>query len=319
MNPNYGLMVELKPEFQKELFKDLYLNKKLSTSKIANLYKCNPETVRRYLIKLKIPRRKIHQRIYKISKKEIYRLYNKERKSTLEIAKLYGCSQWTIWSLLNKYNIEARDANDYHKWKAPPNQIKPTLDITPNLSYIIAVILGDGWIYKRGYCYFVCLQATDKIFCYKFKESLNKIGLKPSMFKRKNCWRVIASSKIFYEWFESLKDKDIEEIAKKYPIEFIRGFYESEGNFSIYKSKKYNFISSTITILNTNKEYINLIKELLEYLNFHPTLHKRNNKYGYGYKPIWALSIARKLEVKRFLELIKPCIKKGEKRRNRNV
>ncbi|MDP6648157.1 MAG: LAGLIDADG family homing endonuclease [Candidatus Woesearchaeota archaeon] len=290
----------------------------MSTSQIGRIYNCNAETIRRYMIKFGIDRRKLHERKYKISKKQLENLYLKKRLSIIEIARKYGCSQWVIWSLLRYHRIRARGTNDYHSWKAPANQIKPSLEVTSTLAYVIGVILGDGWVYKRGYWYTIGLEALDKKFCESFYHALKQLKINPSIFHSRNYWRVVCSSKLFYIWFKSLDFNKIKEISEKYPIDFLRGFYESEGNFSTYKSKKYFFITYKITIVNTDKKLIDLVKFLLDRLGFHPTYHKRNQLKS-NWKPLWALTLCRKLEVKQFIQLIKPCIKTGERRRSRNI
>jgi len=303
---------------QKICLKELYWDKKLSTSEIAKVYNCNSETIRRLMIRHNIPRRPIHERKYKISKEMLNKLYNKNKLSTIEIAKKFGCSQWVIWSLLQYYDIGARDANDYHAWKSPANQIKPILSPSPILSYVTGVILGDGWVYKINHSYSIGLETLDKPFCESLVRALQQIKLNPClMFNKNRFWRVTATSKLFYEWYKSLKFKDIEKIAIEYPKEFVRGFYESEGCLSIYKSRKYRYTNCKIIICNTKEELINLTKELLKILGFHPTIRKKNNPLPR--KPLWILVLGRKAEVKQFLDIVKPCIKTGEKRLSRNL
>ena len=77
-------------------------------------------------------------------------------------------------------------------------------------------------------------------------------------------------------------------------------------------SKKYYYTTSTITIVNTKKELMDLTRELLESLDFHPSAHKRNSVPPY--KPLYAVLLSRKIEVNRFFNIVKPCIKTGEKR-----
>jgi len=297
---------ELKISKKKLYF--LYWKRELSTLKIAKIYGYDSETIRRKMIKYHIKRRKLHERKYKISEGTLNKLYNKEKMSTLEIAKKYGCSQWVIWSLMRKYNLKRRDANEYHKWKEPGNLIKPILNHSPSISYIIGVILGDGWIYKQKHFYSICLETNDKLFCEKFKEVLQIIKLNPCLIKKTGkTWRTTATSKLFYNWFKSLKLKDIQNIATKYPTDFLRGFYESEGCLSINKDKRYGYEYPMITIVNTKKELIMLSYKLLRILDFHPTVHRRNVKPPR--KPIWALNISKQKEVPTFFKKIEPCIK----------
>lgn len=254
-----------------------------------------------------------YKRNQKIELKELENLYLNKRISTMNLSKRYGCSQWMIWNLLKKYNIKARTSYDYHAWRAPANQINPRLEYSPALSYVLGVVLGDGWVYSNKHAYFIGLEAQDRKFCESFKAALLKIGLKPSTFKADKYWRTTCSSKLFYNWFNSLTSQQIKLIAKEYPVDFIRGFYESEGCFSRYKSKGYFYTHLSIIISNTDETLIRLAKDILEDLNFHPTLNLQRTQKA-NWKPCWKLVLGQNKEVTRFLELINPCIKTGENR-----
>lgn len=230
--------------------------------------------------------------------------------STIEIAKIFGCSQWVIWALMNKYEIEKRSATDFLKWRSPGNSIKPSLGPSSALAYILGVFLGDGWIYHRKHTYSICLEAKDREFCESFMGVLSEIGLHPSILykDKREVWRVTASSKSFYKLLNSFDHQKIRNLAKEYPKDFIRGFYESEGCLTVYRPKKYQYVTFQVCIVNTNKWLIHFLKDLLEELQFSPTVHVRRPQQPH-WKPIWVLSISRKAEVIRFLEEIKPCIK----------
>ncbi len=290
---------------------NLYWGKLFSISKIAKIYNCNPETIRRIMIKNGVNRRELYARKYKISRIMLIKLYNKKYMSTLEIAKRYNCSQWTIWNLMKGYKIKRRSANEYHEWKEVANLIKPDLSISEDISYILGVILGDGWVYNKKHSYSVNLDSIDRVFCEEFKMALKRIGLNPCLIKKnRKVWRTTATSKLFYIWYKSLKTKDIKNIALMHPIKFVKGFYESEGCLSLYKEKKHGYRYYNITIANTQKTLMNLTMKLLNQLNFHPTIHKRNIEPPR--KNIWAISIAKQKEVPIFLEIIKPCIKNAK-------
>ena len=138
----------LRKNISEEKLKELYINKKLSTHTIAKIYKCNAETIRRRLIDFRISRREYR---IKINKKSLYKLYLNKRLSTMEIAKKYNCSAWTINHRLNKYGIKLRSPTEFLKWRNPGNSIKPNINVSPTLSYILGVLVGDGWTYKYGW------------------------------------------------------------------------------------------------------------------------------------------------------------------------
>lgn len=297
-------MNQQKLEISKSELIKLYVNRNLSTHKISKIYKCNPETIRRRLIEHKIKRRKER---FKISKRDLENFYINRRMSILEISKKFGISSEGLREKLIKFDIRLRSPNEYHKWKEVGNLVKPILKQSKEISYILGVILGDGWVYKRGYTYMIGLEVKEKRFCEKFFKNLKIIKLNPKIFMSRGYWRTIAISKLFYKWFKGLKFEDIKTIAKKYPLEFLRGFYESEGSLSIVKSHEGRYIYPLIVIVNTKKSLILLTKNLLVNLNFNPTIIFRKPKRPR--KPIWALRLGKTKDVIRFLKLTKPSIK----------
>ena len=100
----------------KNKLQSLYLDKRLSTAKIADIYNCNAETIRRRLIEYGTKRRFREIKI-KLPIKELKKLYLENKLSTLELSRRYKCSQWTIWSNLMRNNIKLRDCSDFLKWK----------------------------------------------------------------------------------------------------------------------------------------------------------------------------------------------------------
>lgn len=290
----------------------LYWEKDFSLAKIARLYDRNPVTIYRFMLKHKIERRKFHRRKYCISKEILIKLYCDERKSTLDISKKFRCSQWVISDLMKKYGLKRRNANSYHEWKEPGNLIKPKLDNSPCIAYILGVMLGDGWVYKRKNLYTIGLDSKDRVFCEKFREKLQIVNLNSCLvkLKKKEIWRTLATSKLFFTWFESLGFKEIEKIAYACPLEFIEGFYESEGCISRTVSKVYGRVRYSVIIVNTNKNLMTLMLKLLTNLGFNPTLNVRKSKPPR--KPIWALCLLRQNEVSSFFNKIQPCIKKKQ-------
>ena len=192
------------------------------------------------------------------------------------------------------------------------NLLRPILDSSPDLSYILGVLYGDGCVYAAKQ-YHIILSTVDKPFAESFKESLNQIGLHSKLYlrkysdgKRKNQWLICGCSKIFTLWFKKLSINDLERIACLYPIDFIRGFYESEGHVNV--SKSLTKIYRRIFIDNTNGEMTAMIYELLRNQGFHPTFRKFRNP---PWKDRFRVRLSRKQEVDRFLFVVNPCIKRG--------
>jgi len=182
--------------------------------------------------------------------------------------------------------------------------VYPNLDPSPQLSYVIGVIIGDGCVSKYDGKYSIILNVTDKPFALCFQQALQRLGLHPWVTsglpkaKRKRCFRVTAMSNIFGEWFNSLRGDKISVIASSYPIDFLRGFYESEGTAS----------PKRVCLVNTELWKVELAKELVESAGF------RSSLYNYPRLPPAKTAyelhiIGGKAERLKFLTMINPCIK----------
>jgi len=295
---------------KEKLFSE-YITERKSLAKIANLYSCNPETIRRRLIESGINRRFREIKV-NIPLNEVRRLYKQDKLSTIEIAKKYNCSPWTIRSNLMKQGIKLRDCNSYHRWKSPANQIKPLLNTSPEIAYILGIYLGDGWTYNYKNNYFIGLDTIDYEFAYSFFEALKKIKLNPCIFKKKNrdIWRMVSSSKMFFNWINRLAFSKIIKIAEQHPKQFIKGIYESEGCLSNNYDKRVNKSYLSIILVSAEKRTILLTKRLIEKLGYHPRLNLR--KPAPPRKPIWVLTLNKQNEIISFFNQIKPVIKNLE-------
>jgi len=293
-----------------------------------------------------------------ITNDEIRRLHDEEGLSFAEIARLLGCSRQNIWVRYYRGGKGRRKAKwiecpicgisfkpkpitgggktrfcsskCYGEWlKRTFRRVKPNLKPTPSLSYILGVLLGDGSCFhsKHGR-YVIKLGATKKEFAESFKKALEKIGLKPSLsiIKAKNVkngilYRVLAFSKVFYEWFRTLSLRDIHNLLTKNEMkrEFIRGFYESEGT---RKWRKVHLIPYDrkspwcrvpygISFPNSNNEIIELVITILKELGFKPLryFYKHQEK-----KDEHRVEINGRREVVAFFNMIKPIIKMYEVR-----
>ena len=195
--------------------------------------------------------------------------------------------------------------------------LKPNLNMTENLSYIVGLLKGDGCVYKNGRCYWICFDNTNKNLSRNIFRALEEIGLNPTLYgvrpsngigKLKQ-YRVVANSKLFYNWYKGLSAKKLRELldTKEKIVSFIRGFYEAEGG--IYKSKNGTI---SVAMYNTDLELLKLIKSLLEKLGLHFRLngpYKNIKLGGPSARPIYRLITSSKKNVNTFLNLIKPSVK----------
>ncbi len=237
--------------------------------------------------------------------------------SSVQIANMFGCSSTHILDYLKKYGIPIRSHSEATRVSVskygPVMRINPNLTPSKELSYLLGILLGDGYVDKRNNRITLCV--TSKVFANEFWTTLKSIGLNPvkdeinpkdSQYKRKKLYRVYARSKIFVEWYKKLNLKIIESdflTTKEFQKEFIRGFYESEG--SLYRDKRYKNCW-TLSITNTDKKLIELINRLITNLGFKTSLSSSR----YRKKEVFYLRIlGGTKEVRRFIKTINPVIK----------
>ncbi|MCD6418269.1 hypothetical protein J7M00_05750 [bacterium] len=192
---------------------------------------------------------------------------------------------------------------------------KPNLKPSPTLSYILGVLLGDGCCYanpKRRE-YRVQLISKDEKFAKSFYKALTEIGLNPHIryvttgINRNTYFLVRAQSKVLVGWFKQLTQNDIYELASKYPIDFIRGFYESEGSLI----KRTWGGGYDLEICNTEKWIVDMVVELLQKLGFNPRIKKciPSSKSILQKKPTYYIRLRRQDEIAKFMRIVSPCIK----------
>ncbi len=193
------------------------------------------------------------------------------------------------------------------------NSVK--LDPSPELAYVIGVIFGDGSVsFKRKeYKYRIRLKVVDKEFAEEFKRCLEALGLKPSLRlerDRSRCdrWCVEANSKMLYEFLKQPKEK-LFEVAKKYPVEFLRGFFDSEGCVEWNKEHKTLSISASNYDLNV----LEFSRDLLKRLSIHSRIYRikrrgqisriRGRTYQYN-SDLYLLRIYRRADVRMYIRTV---------------
>jgi intein-encoded DNA endonuclease-like protein len=197
-----------------------------------------------------------------ISKEFLVERYYGEEKSIHDIAKELGVTYPVVRYWMKKLGVPWRDRNYAITLK---NGHKFDESKRATLSYILGVLLGDGYVYS-GSRYDVRLNVAerDKNFALSFKKALEDIDLHPLEFVIKPprpkyspqiC--VVASSYFFVKWYRNLMMDDIKTLVmenEETMVNFIKGFYESEG--SIWEIGKDKWKGLQIDISNTKKEVI---------------------------------------------------------------
>lgn len=139
------------------------------------------------------------------------------------------------------------------------------------IGYLIGLFVGDGYSYydkkHRHYTVEFHLHSERNKTIQKFLiKILKKLGLRVFIMKDKryNCNRVRVYSKMLFESLNlGLLDKDDINMG----LGFVSGLIDSEG----YVNHKKSFVN----IVNTNKEMLNLAKNILKKLNIESKIHER--------------------------------------------
>jgi len=192
----------------------------------------------------------------------------------------------------------------------------PNLKPSPELSYMVGVLLGDGWVFKSGVRYMLGLEVADKAFSEGFERALMKLGfhvgkqfIRSKNIREKDMFVVYASSLFFYDWWQNFKSSLVYNLRQlgynnEFMLAFIRGFYESEGSVS-YPNKG---LHREIRIFNTCLEVSKIVKDFLQELGYHPYFYAQK----YREKGIYyTVGLSRKEETERFFDEVRPCIKTG--------
>lgn len=221
----------------------------------------------------------------KISKVKLEDLYLNQKLSTNKIAKMFNLSDpERVRNLLIYYGILRRDSIEVRS-------IIVNLEPSNELAYVLGVMEGDGSITAKCTAK---LGSIDKVFVDEFGKKLKKLGfnvaysfLEKSKLNPK--WHDIffagGSSTQFCKWYKSLSLEDIEKllITKKMELEFVRGFYESEGHHSW---KGY------ISIANSEKSLLESTQKILSKFSINS---KINGPYSDKRHPHWKAMYALRI------------------------
>ncbi|WP_297495878.1 LAGLIDADG family homing endonuclease [Thermococcus sp.] len=185
---------------------------------------------------------------------------------------------------------------------------KVLLSPSPELAYIVGAYFGDASATEgSNYRYKVKLKVIDREFAEAFARALSRIGLNPRMgFEndrtRTGRWYVEVTSKGLFRFLTGPRE-GLFEVAKAYPREFLRGFFDSEGSVVVSKGRV------KVLASNYDIEVLRLCQNLLEVLGIHSKIYKtkhkgqpvviRGKQYRYN-SDLFTLTINRKESVYRY-------------------
>jgi len=150
---------------------------------------------------------------------------------------------------------------------------------SPELAYIIGVMLSDGYKYINSWHYYLRLAVNDEEFAKEFGRCLavvleKKKPYKPFWNEKRKQWVVVACSVRLFKFLE----KSIEELrpyieySKETTAYFLRAIFDSEG--SIYVKIKGRKRKRQLCLYNTNEKLLRYIQYLLKkFFDIDSTLH----------------------------------------------
>ncbi len=190
---------------------------------------------------------------YLFSEKDNFiRLYEIERKSSLEIAKIYNINASAVCYLLNKFGVERRD--DKHKSKFYLNEdFFEDID-SREKAYWLGFIFADGYITKDSYVG-IALNSCDKEHLEKFKKAIGSNHIIHTYKCSDNCFsnpnnyysRLLFKSEKMCSDLEKIGCVEHKSLVLSFPKisplfykDFIRGYFDGDGSLSFSK-KSYDF------------------------------------------------------------------------------
>lgn len=187
------------------------------------------------------------------------------------------------------------------------NPVRPRLQTSSELAYVLGVMKGDGctvWN-KKWAAYRVELKVRDREFAVAFACALKKINLHPSSWFKKKTKEFIVSacSKVFVKWYKNLGINSIQKIVRNHKVDFLRGFYDSEGGLEVQEKRPNNWGKAIrVRMGNKNREILIMIQRFCKKLGFNSSIRESYDGYF-----VFSL-LGGKEAVKEFLDKIQPSI-----------
>ncbi len=168
----------------------------------------------------------------------------------------------------------------------PLNRIHTiSLEPSPELSYVIGVYLGDGSVHlKSNGRYVIKLKVIDKEFAEAFADALKKLGIGVTVgFERDSTrvdrYYVEGSNKALFQLLTGSRER-LFSLAEDYPVQFIRGFFDSKGFPVISAGKSFKV---EVAAVNSDLEVLEFVQRCLERLGI---TSKISRLYSRGHRVI---------------------------------
>jgi len=224
-----------------------------------------------------------------------------------EVSLLLGVSAKAVRNKASSLGVVATQRD----WSFPRG-VK-TIDPSADVSYLIGAFKGDGSVYRSCGRYMLSFAVKDLEFIEAVQKAIDRVVSKvPKINRVEN-----GNHSMLYRMDMSNKDlftvlnqplTDLKPIIERYPMDFLRGFFDAEGTAvtSVRHKKSWSWIDYRVSFYNTKKELLDLVRELLIRLGITPApnYYVTIGNMGKTQQPCYILSIYKKRAIARFMKLI---------------
>lgn len=217
--------------------------------------------------------------------------------SMAEIGRRHGVTHNAIRYWLKKYGIAHRSTIN-------------VLDLSgsPVLSYLLGVYFGDGCVHCCNGVWRFRLSVTDLAFAQSVCRALRILGTKASLTPiepqkdgYKPTFLVSAGVKMLGEYLGDKGDRTLIEVGMAWPLDFLRGLYESEGSYMFRRGRP-----SIVAFCTTNRALLDKPLRFMKDSFLFPSVSKCTLPSG---KRFFRVSIFSNVGVRKFMSHVNPCIK----------
>jgi hypothetical protein len=177
----------------------------------------------------------------------MYRLYVVEKKSSGEIARMYGVTTQPVLDRLEELGIPRRSSTEYHALRSHKDVNEHFFSKwTPEMAYVLGWVLSDGHIDERTGN--LRIVVTDEEVLHKIANVMKLTnGIRPVKYKGgKQQYVLSVCRRQIYEDLISLGvkpgnrvfDQPAIDVPHEYRRHFVRGFFDGDGSLVSFVAKK---------------------------------------------------------------------------------
>ena len=251
-------------------------------------------------MKGKIPESKYDDIVYK---------YIEENLNCSQIARDYGVSYKTIRLILIKRGVDIRNNQSDLQQKFKLNQNFFSHIDEEDKAYFLGLMISDGSNFEKNNCVSIEINKKDEEILEKFKLALNSEhplyypkGRESVLLsiRNKKMSSDLAKLGCFSNKSLKLDAPSFEVVPEKFYKDFLRGYFDGDGNLNYYFDKRSMSYNPKVTMVST-LSFCQKIKTFLkEKIKINSSIYKRKDYDG----QTRSLCISGKHQVKGFLDYI---------------